>query len=386
MGQTCRVVYKYMNSLKPNDKIQTLSRKEQVTIFGLRTQHAPLNYNLNRINPQHPPMCPLCNDQFETTDHLLLHCPNLDDLRQDLLPPTPDITNILYSTTDQLKNTSKFYHMAMAEEQTLTGCWIKEEEDDHHRLFSKMLYELVSLAWFASLKEKFQQTFGAEPEFFARAPGRVNLIGEHIDYCGYSVLPMAIEQDIVMAVSPDETGKLTFVNMDSHYKEFQGDVMQISITKDAPAWYKYMLCGVLGVKENFCSLVINGFKAVVSGTIPPSAGLSSSSALVCCAAMAMLRSNSWPMSKEKLCEVCARCEHYIGTEGGGMDQAISLTANAGQAKHIEFNPLRTTDVQLPQDIEFIVSNSLAEMNKAATPYYNIRVVECRIATQVATPH
>ncbi|GFS03713.1 ribonuclease H [Elysia marginata] len=113
MGQNGRVVYKYMNSLKPNDNIRTLSRKEQVTIFRLRTQHAPLNYHLNRIKPQHPPMCPLCNDQFETTDHLLLHCPNLDDLRQDLLPPTPDITNILYSTTDQLKNTSKFYHMAM---------------------------------------------------------------------------------------------------------------------------------------------------------------------------------------------------------------------------------------------------------------------------------
>ncbi|GFR70787.1 histone-lysine N-methyltransferase SETMAR [Elysia marginata] len=52
-------------------------------------------------------MCPLYNDQFETTDHLMLHCPNLDDLRQDLLPPTPDITNILYSTTDQHKNTSR---------------------------------------------------------------------------------------------------------------------------------------------------------------------------------------------------------------------------------------------------------------------------------------
>ncbi|KAK3775850.1 hypothetical protein RRG08_041562 [Elysia crispata] len=235
---------------------------------------------------------------------------------------------------------------------------------------------------FGLLKEKFQTKFGEDPAFFARSPGRVNLIGEHIDYCGYSVLPMAIEQDILMAISPDDSGKLTFVNIDSQYEEFSGDVMQIRITKDVPRWYKYMLCGVLGVKENFCSLVVNGFKAVVSGTIPPSAGLSSSSALVCCAAMAMLRSNSWPMTKKKLCEVCASCEHYIGTEGGGMDQAISLTASAGKAKHIEFNPLRTTDVQLPQGVEFVVSNSLAEINKAATPYYNIRVVECRIATQI----
>ncbi|GFR61986.1 LOW QUALITY PROTEIN: hypothetical protein ElyMa_001859900 [Elysia marginata] len=101
-----------MNSLKPNENIRYLSRKEKATISRLRPQHAPLKYHLNRINPQYPLMCPLCNDQFETTNHLLLHCPKLDNLRQDLLPPTP-ITNILYSTTDQLKNTLKFYHMAM---------------------------------------------------------------------------------------------------------------------------------------------------------------------------------------------------------------------------------------------------------------------------------
>ncbi|GFO03021.1 N-acetylgalactosamine kinase [Plakobranchus ocellatus] len=232
------------------------------------------------------------------------------------------------------------------------------------------------------LRQKFLNKFGEEPAFFARAPGRVNLIGEHVDYCGYSVLPMAIEQDILMAVSPDDSGKLSFVNVDPNYDDFTGDVMQIRITKDDPQWYKYMLCGVLGVKENFCSLIVQGFKAVVSGTIPPSAGLSSSSALVCCAALAMLQANSWPMSKEKLCEICASCEHYIGTEGGGMDQAISLTASPGKAKHIEFNPLRTTDVQLPKNVAFVVSNSLAQMNKAATPYFNIRVVECRIAAQI----
>ena len=56
-----------------------------------------------------------------------------------------------------------------------------------------------------------------------------------------------------------------------------------------------------------------------------------------------------------------------------------------QAKLIEFNPLRTTDVQLPGNASFVVSNSLAEMNKAATPHFNIRVVECRLAAQVCCP-
>uniref|UniRef100_A0A0B6ZMI4 Galactokinase n=1 Tax=Arion vulgaris TaxID=1028688 RepID=A0A0B6ZMI4_9EUPU len=235
---------------------------------------------------------------------------------------------------------------------------------------------------YEDLRSQFRQRFKEEPLFFARAPGRVNLIGEHIDYCGYSVLPMAIEQDIVMAVLPDNSGKISLVNSDPQYNEFHGDVQTIEITKDVPHWYKYVLCGVRGVKEHFSDTEAIGFMALVDGTIPRSAGLSSSSALVCCAALSMLKANRWTMTKEQLSEVCAKCERYIGTEGGGMDQAISFTAKAGKAKLIEFNPLRTTDVQLPVDSAFIVCNSLAEMNKAATPNFNIRVVECRIAAQI----
>ncbi|CAG5116544.1 unnamed protein product [Candidula unifasciata] len=235
---------------------------------------------------------------------------------------------------------------------------------------------------YQSLRAKFREHFHDDPAFYARAPGRVNLIGEHIDYCGYSVLPMAIEQDIVMAVLPDNSGAISLVNSDHQYDEFVGDVKTIQITKDEPHWYKYVLCGIQGVKEQFCSSETKGFKALVEGTIPRSAGLSSSSALVCCAALAMLKANGWTMTKELLSEVCAKCERYIGTEGGGMDQAISFTAKAGKAKLIDFNPLRTTDVQLPLNAAFVVCNSLAEMNKAATPHFNIRVVECRIAAQI----
>ena len=81
------------------------------------------------------------------------------------------------------------------------------------------------------------------------------------------------------------------------HSEFSGDVMQFTITADVPHWYKYVLCGVKGVQEQFCSVVTNGFKAMVDGTVPRSAGLSSSSALVCCASLAMLKANQWPMTK-----------------------------------------------------------------------------------------
>ena len=71
--------------------------------------------------------------------------------------------------------------------------------------------------------------------------------------------------------------------------------------------------------------------------------------------------------------------------GGGMDQAIELLAKEGKAKLIEFNPLRSTDVELPKGATFVIANSLAQVNKADSSggsKYNVRVAECRMATKV----
>ena len=71
---------------------------------------------------------------------------------------------------------------------------------------------------YENLAKKFEKIFDKKPEFFARAPGRVNLIGEHIDYCGYSVLPMAIEHDIVIAASVNDKSEIHLANFDTNFK------------------------------------------------------------------------------------------------------------------------------------------------------------------------
>ena len=114
----------------------------------------------------------------------------------------------------------------------------------------------------------------------------------------------------------------------------------------------------------------------------PCTGLSSSSALVCCAALMTTVVNGLNISKSKLADICAKCERYIGTQGGGMDQAISFLAEEGQAKYIQFDPLRTTNVPLPLGATFVVANTLKQANKAATAHFNERVVECRLAAKV----
>ncbi|KAK1887787.1 N-acetylgalactosamine kinase [Dissostichus eleginoides] len=95
-----------------------------------------------------------------------------------------------------------------------------------------------------------------------------------------------------------------------------------------------------------------------------------------------MEANQKSLSKVALAEICAKSERYIGTEGGGMDQSISFLAERGTAKLIEFQPLRATDVKLPDGAVFVISNCCVEMNKAASAHFNIRVVECRIATKM----
>ncbi|XP_058397524.1 N-acetylgalactosamine kinase isoform X4 [Diceros bicornis minor] len=183
------------------------------------------------------------------------------------------------------------------------------------------------------LKEMFHSKFGSIPKFYVRAPGRVNIIGEHIDYCGYSVLPMAIEQDMLIAVEPVKTHTLQLANTNPLYPDFSTSANNIQIDKTKPLWHNYFLCGFKGIQV-------------------------------------------------ELAEICAKSERYIGTEGGGMDQSISFLAEEGTAKLIEFSPLRATDVKLPSGAVFVIANSCVEMNKAATSHFNIRVMECRLAAKL----
>uniref|UniRef100_A0A672SMC6 N-acetylgalactosamine kinase n=1 Tax=Sinocyclocheilus grahami TaxID=75366 RepID=A0A672SMC6_SINGR len=241
---------------------------------------------------------------------------------------------------------------------------------------------LYILCVLQKLKEAFRGKYGQMPQFFACAPGRVNLIGEHIDYCGYAVLPMAIEQNILAAVSVSDSKTIQLANTEPKYKDFTVSADGIFIDRENPQWHYFFLCGVRGIQEHLSLSSLAGMCCMVDGTIPASSGLSSSSALVCCAGLVTMEANQKHLSKVTLAETCAKCERYIGTEGGGMDQSISFLAEEGTAKLIEFNPLRATDVRLPDGAVFVIANCCVEMNKAASSHFNMRVVECRIATKM----
>ncbi|XP_055866304.1 uncharacterized protein LOC106053177 isoform X4 [Biomphalaria glabrata] len=105
-------MYKEMTTYNKLDSINFLPRKEQSTIFQLRTGHTPLlNYHLNKINSTQLPLCRHCAHPFETVNHILFECPSLIHLRQTLLPLQPNITNTLYGRDEQLKKTAHYFFL-----------------------------------------------------------------------------------------------------------------------------------------------------------------------------------------------------------------------------------------------------------------------------------
>ncbi|KAL4283167.1 hypothetical protein GQ457_16G031140 [Hibiscus cannabinus] len=247
---------------------------------------------------------------------------------------------------------------------------------------------------FGQLKSEFLQVFAHPPDVFARSPGRVNLIGEHIDYEGYSVLPMAIRQDTIVAIRKHKEGEsdklLKLANVNDKYAPctYPADPNQ-EIDLKNHRWGHYFICGYKGFYEYAKSKGVDvgvpvGLDVLVDGIVPTGSGLSSSAALVCSSTIAIMAAFGVNFPKKEIAQITCDCEHHVGTLSGGMDQAISVMAKNGFAELIDFNPIRATDVQLPAGGTFVIAHSLAESQKAVTAAinYNNRVVECRLAAIV----
>lgn len=231
-------------------------------------------------------------------------------------------------------------------------------------------------------------------------------------------------QDTIVALRVTSSGKLRVANVNSgKYPTvtFSADPAQ-AVDREHHSWANYFLCGYKGVFDHLSAggakggpvPACAGLDVMVDGRVPTGSGLSSSSALVCASALAVmtalgasthhaLRDTPPPeraltthmrpllpthhitsgldFPQQDVAELACVCERYCGTQSGGMDQAISIMGQRGLAKVVHFNPVRTEDVHLPAGAAFVIANSLTVSNKAETAHtrYNLRVVECRLA-------
>ncbi len=233
---------------------------------------------------------------------------------------------------------------------------------------------------------RYVDTFGDDqPVVVVRAPGRVNLIGEHTDYNGLPVLPMAITRDVLMVAGAAADASVHATNVDRNYTE-----RSFAITRHIPPfnsgdWGNYIKSAMQGLIDLWGRADdLAGVNMAISGTVPLASGLSSSAAFTIAAALALLTTQRRTLAPLVLAETMAHSDHYVGMASGGMDQAASVLGQAGQALKIDFHPLRVQPVALPHETVIVVCHSRVRAAKSgnARDEYNRRVVECRMATAV----
>jgi galactokinase len=203
-----------------------------------------------------------------------------------------------------------------------------------------------------------------------RVPGRVNLIGEHIDYLGFPVLPMAITRHISLETAQRPDRVIRIASTDYGVRAFEW-------TDDPAPWAagdfgNYAKAAARLVAEQWG--IGPGIDAVVTSTLPAAAGLSSSSALLIAITLALLETRGIAARFGELMEILPEGERYVGTRGGGMDHAVCLAGRQGCALRVAFHPVATEPEPIPPEWAFFVAHSLsrAEKSGAAREEYNLR--------------
>lgn len=237
--------------------------------------------------------------------------------------------------------------------------------------------------------KQFTAEFNEQPAFIVRAPGRVNLIGEHTDYNGLPVMPIAIPYTIKVAVSLRTDNRVYIKNTDYRFKPSSFDISGDIPVSEAGDWSNYVKAAVNELSRRY-KTEFKGMNALYYGDLPSSAGLSSSSALVIASALSFIAANGQRIDPVELAEAMAYGEHYVGTQGGGMDQAICMLGRKNNAVKLDFFPLRHQYVPFPENHSIVVAHSLVRAAKTenALLSYNRRPAECRLATAIinATHH
>ena len=226
-----------------------------------------------------------------------------------------------------------------------------------------------------NIRAAFQERFGVEAAVVVRAPGRVNLIGEHTDYCGLPVLPIAIDRATFVAAAPTEDGVLRAV---STAFPARAEIPRSAPRHQSEPWHQY-LAGAL--QELAAVAPGRGANLLIDGDLPTSGGLSSSSSLTVGVIAALAAAWGGRLEPADVARLATTAERQAGAETGGMDQQAIALGRAGHALRIDFLPPATRYVPLPEGLSFVIAYSGEEAPKggAVRDAYNERVVGTRIA-------
>jgi len=232
------------------------------------------------------------------------------------------------------------------------------------------------------LVQQFEELYGAAPELLVRAPGRVNLIGEHTDYNDGYVFPAAIERDILIAASARRDRQVRLFSLDMGVSStFTLDAIEkVSEGKglEGERWSNYPRAMAWALQNRGLSL--RGVQAVLQGNIPPGAGLSSSAALLVASGLLLLSAAHQTLDPVELALTAQQAEReFVGVNVGIMDQFISVLGQKDHALFIDTRTLHYEPVPLPTSGVVIVIANTNKPRGLVDSAYNQRRAECEEA-------
>jgi galactokinase len=223
----------------------------------------------------------------------------------------------------------------------------------------------------------FRARFGREPEIVVRAPGRVNLMGEHTDYNDGYVLPVALDRAAWIAAAPiaEREARVYALDMESG--------VTFSLEKVPPSdgrWADYPRGVAWALQER--GLNPAGIEAVLASNVPVGSGLSSSAAVEVAFAYTWQQLSGFRLSRRELALTCQRAENvYVGVNCGIMDQMASALGVKGHALLLDCRTLQAETVPLPKEIAIVVADT-GVRRQLATSEYNVRRSQCEQAVQL----
>lgn len=254
----------------------------------------------------------------------------------------------------------------------------------------------------ADVISKFISRYGDRKAVIARAPGRVNLMGRHIEHRGGSVNVMAVNAATIFVAAPRRDDVIHLANIDPAYPEGEFSIgMAASGAGSTQAWLDWLATEDVKneVSENRGSWInyikgaayrfrdvqdfhLCGMDVMVGGDIPVAAGLSSSSSLVVAAAEALSALNCLNMTDRQFVDLCGEGEWFVGSRGGAGDHAAMRCSRKGRLVHLNFKPFSIGKaVPFPPSCSVIVANSLEQSKKSegSRDRFNARVAAYEFA-------
>jgi galactokinase len=235
-------------------------------------------------------------------------------------------------------------------------------------------------------------SYSVPAQLFA-APGRVNLIGDHTDYCDGFVMPAAIDFATIVAISHRADGRILAhsVNYDERIDLSVSQLLDdgySTLRAGRKAHWPDYITGVLWVLREHGVPIQNGFSLTIAGNVPLGAGLSSSASVEVATAFAVLGATSFDMPLKKIALLCQRAENaYVGANVGIMDQYVSCCGVEDHAVMIDCRSLDYTLAPIPPDIRLVICNTMIRHSLAAGDSgYQTRRAEMEVGLRILQSH